>query len=184
MPDKIIKTDAEWKNILKPATEKIYLGAGCFWCTEAVFRKIKGVTSVNVGYMGGTTQNPTYHDVCTGKTGYAEVAEITYDSNNGTLDKILEIFWHIHDPTTLNRQGADVGTQYRSVIFYTSKKQKNAAIKSMQVEQKRLKNPIVTEIVPADKYYPAEDYHQNYYNNNSNEPYCKMIIAPKLKKIK
>ena len=159
-------------------------GAGCFWCVEAVFQRIPGVVSVIPGYAGGTKANPTYEEVCTGKTGHAEVARITFDPSKVSYEKLLEVFWEAHDPTTLNRQGADVGTQYRSAIFYNSEKQKIAAEKSRQQAQKLFDEPIVTEVKPLTAFYKAENYHQNYYNNNRNAPYCTFVIKPKLKKLK
>ena len=162
--------------------ETITLGAGCFWCTEAVFQQIPGVVSVTSGYMGGSAKNPTYEQVCTGETGHAEVARIVYDPKVASLEKILETFWHVHDPTTLNRQGADFGTQYRSAIFYQTDAQKAVAEKSKAEAAKEFAKPIVTEITKAGEFYVAEDYHQNYYRLNKRRPYCQMVIAPKLRK--
>ena len=165
-------------------TETITLGAGCFWCTEAVFQQIPGVVSVKPGYMGGTTKNPTYDDICTGTTGHAEVAQVLFDPKKVTLDRILEVFWNAHDPTTLNRQGADVGTQYRSAIFYENDAQKQAAAKSKAAAAKEFTKPIVTEITKASTFYVAENYHHDYYKRNKDKnPYCKIVIAPKLKKL-
>lgn len=164
-------------------TETITVGGGCFWCIEAVFQKVPGVESVVSGYAGGNTENPTYEQVCSGNTGHAEVAQITFQTNRISLGKILEHFWDAHDPTTLNRQGADVGTQYRSVIFYTTEAQKSAAEKSKAEAQKKFKNPIVTEIQPLKKFYPAEAYHQDYYNRNPNQGYSRAVIKPKVDKI-
>ncbi len=166
-----------------PGAEVITLGAGCFWCTEAVYQQIPGVLSVTSGYMGGSVKNPTYDQVCTGRTGHAEVAQIVYDPKVTSLDKILATFWHIHDPTSLNRQGADVGTQYRSVIFYESDKQKAEAEASLQQAQKMFDKPIVTEIQPLRHFYKAEDYHQEYFKNHPNAPYCMFVIRPKLDKL-
>jgi len=164
--------------------EIITLGAGCFWCTEAVFQQIPGVTSVLPGYMGGHTKNPTYQDITTGETGHAEVAQITFDPAKVKLEKILEIFWHAHDPTTLNRQGADVGTQYRSAIFYGTEAQREVAEASKKSAAKKFSQPIVTEITQAPQFYVAENYHQNYYKLNKNKnPYCRVVIAPKLRKL-
>lgn len=160
------------------------LGAGCFWCTEAVFQRLPGVVSVMPGYAGGTKPNPTYEEVCTGKTGHAEVAQITFDPSKISYEKLLEVFWEAHDPTTLNRQGADVGTQYRSAIFYHNEKQKLAAEKSKAEAQKLFDDPIVTEIHSLTNFYKAENYHQDYYKNNPNAPYCVFVIKPKLKKLK
>lgn len=165
--------------------EVITLGAGCFWCTEAVFQQIPGVVSVMPGYTGGKTKNPTYEDICTGQTGHAEVAEVVFDPAKVSLEKILDIFWQAHDPTTLNRQGADVGTQYRSAIFYKTEEQKKTAEKSKTAAGKLFSDPIVTEITKLDVFYPAEDYHRDYYRRNKNKnPYCQVVIAPKLRKLK
>jgi peptide-methionine (S)-S-oxide reductase len=161
-------------------------GSGCFWCSEAVFQRIPGVTSVKSGYSGGKTKNPTYKQVCTGDTGHAEVIQISYDPQKVSYENLLDTFWLSHDPTTLNRQGADIGTQYRSVIFYYDDIQKNAAEKSRLSLDKsgKLKAPVVTQIVPAAEFYPAEDYHADYYNKNKSAPYCRFVIAPKLEKLK
>lgn len=175
---------AQQKEDRMPELEKATFGAGCFWCVEAVFQRIKGLTQVVPGYAGGTKENPTYEEVCTGLTGHAEVAQITFDPSKVSYERLLEIFWQAHDPTTLNRQGNDVGTQYRSVIFYHNEKQKLAAEKSLREAQKLFDKPIVTEIKPLTKFYLAEDYHHNYYNNNTFQPYCQFVIKPKLKKLK
>jgi len=164
--------------------DTITLGAGCFWCVEAVYERIPGVQSVESGYAGGSMPNPTYEQVCDGTTGHAEVAQLTYDPAKVTLGEILDLFWRAHDPTTLNRQGADVGTQYRSAIFYHDEKQKEIAEKSKAVAQKEFNVPIVTEIKPLEKFYKAENYHQDFYKNNPNAPYCSFVIKPKLKKLK
>lgn len=165
-------------------SDKAIFGAGCFWCTEAIFERLDGVKSVMPGYAGGTTPNPTYEEVCTGSTGYAEVSEIIFDPAKISYEKLLEMFWECHDPTTLNRQGADVGTQYRSVVFYTDSSQKTSAEKSKAAAQKIFENQIVTQIEPLSHFYKAEDYHQKYYDNNTNAPYCRFIIKPKLDKLK
>ena len=159
-------------------------GAGCFWCIEAVFQDLEGVESVTSGYMGGKVKNPTYKEVCTGTTGHAEVAQIVYDPSKITFDELLEVFWQTHDPTTLNRQGNDRGTQYRSAIFYNDENQKTRAeyFKQKLTEEEAFSNPIVTEIVAAETFYPAEDYHQNYFNMNPEQGYCKAIIKPKVEK--
>ncbi len=164
--------------------ELITLGSGCFWCTEAVFQQLKGVETVVSGYSGGQVKNPSYEQVTTGRTGHAEVCQIQFDPEQISFEDILEVFFNTHDPTTLNRQGNDVGTQYRSVIFYHTEEQRVAAegIKAELDESRTWKNPIVTEIVPFEKFYPAEDYHQNYFRNNRNQGYCRMVIAPKLDK--
>ncbi|MGH2574907.1 MAG: peptide-methionine (S)-S-oxide reductase MsrA [Ignavibacteria bacterium] len=160
------------------------LGAGCFWCVEAVFQNLKGVHKIESGYSGGSTKNPTYEEVCTGTTGHAEVARILYDPAVISFEQLLEVFWHTHDPTTPNRQGADKGTQYRSAIFYHNDEQKKAAEDSKRKTDASglWDDPIVTEITPLTEYYKAEDYHQNYYNNNPNKSYCSVVIAPKLRK--
>ncbi len=163
--------------------ETIVLGAGCFWCTEAVYQSLDGIKEVTVGYMGGDIKNPTYKQVITGTTGHIEVARIVYDPRKLPLEKLLDVFWKIHDPTSMDRQGADVGTQYRSVIFYYSASQKETALKSMKEYGEKLEDQIVTKVLPALTFYEAEDYHQNYYENNKNAPYCRAVIAPKLKKI-
>ncbi len=163
---------------------KITFGNGCFWCTEAVFESLKGVKKVTSGYMGGQTKNPTYKEVCTGKTGHAEVIDLEYDADELSFDELLIVFFKTHNPTTLNRQGNDVGTQYRSVIFYYNDEQKQQAeamIKTL-TDEKVFDEPIVTEIKPASEFYKAEDYHQNYFNNNPGNPYCAAVIQPKLYK--
>lgn len=161
------------KNALK---EIATLAGGCFWCTEALFKRLKGVTSVVSGYAGGDMENPSYEKVSTGATGHAEAIQIEFDPSIISYEKILEIFWATHDPTTLNRQGADVGTQYRSIIFYHSEKQKESVEKSKQPS-------FVTQILPFDKFYKAEDYHQNFYEKNKSYPYCQIVINPKIKKL-
>jgi peptide-methionine (S)-S-oxide reductase len=164
-------------------TETADLGGGCFWCMEAVFERLPGVISVTSGFAGGTTENPTYQQVCTETTGHAEVTEIVFDPAKISYARLLEVFWQAHDPTTLNRQGADEGTSYRSIILYRDEKQKLEAEKSKLAAQKDFKNPIVTEIVPLKKFYKAEDFHQEYYDNHSSAPYCQIVIAPKLEKL-
>ena len=160
------------------------LGGGCFWCIEAVFERLNGVDTVEAGYAGGTTENPSYDEVCGGKTGHAEVAQITFDPSKISYDSLLSVYWEAHDPTTLNRQGADVGTQYRSVIFYHSSQQKEAAERSLKNAQKSFDVPIVTEIKPLVKFFKAENYHQDYFRNHPNAPYCVFVIKPKLHKLK
>ncbi len=162
--------------------ESAVVGGGCFWCTEALFQMLPGVKSITSGYAGGTTENPTYKQVCTGTTGHAEVIKIEFDPKLVSYGKIIDTFWDAHDPTTLNRQGADTGTQYRSIILYNSDAQKLAAEKSKAAAQKRFSDPIVTEIIPLKKFYPAEGYHQNYYRNNPNQGYCQVVIRPKVEK--
>jgi peptide-methionine (S)-S-oxide reductase len=166
-----------------PKTETADFGGGCFWCMEAVFERLPGVISVTSGFAGGHTENPTYQEVCTETTGHAEVTEIAFDPTKISYDHLLNVFWQAHDPTTLNRQGADEGTSYRSIILYRDKKQKLEAEKSMLEAQKNFHNPIVTEIVPLKKFWPAEDYHQEYYDKNPNQGYCQVVIAPKLEKL-
>jgi peptide-methionine (S)-S-oxide reductase len=158
-------------------------GGGCFWCMEAVFERLPGVISVTSGFAGGTTPNPTYEQVCTETTGHAEVTQIEFDPAKISYAKLLDVFWQAHDPTTLNRQGADVGTSYRSIILYRNEEQKLIAEKSKGEAQKNFKHPIVTEIVPLKKFYPAENYHQEYYDKNTSAPYCQIVIAPKLHKL-
>ena len=164
--------------------ETITLGGGCYWCVEAVYENLDGVKSVVSGFSGGTVANPTYEAVCTGKTGHAEVVQITYDKTVTDINEIFKVFFTVHDPTTLNRQGADVGTQYRSVIFYKNDEQRKAAqsIISELNKAKVYSSPIVTKVEPFKKFYKAEDYHQNYYANNKSQPYCKMVIQPKIEK--
>lgn len=161
-------------------------GGGCFWCVEAIFQKVEGVKSVVSGYSGGHVDNPSYKEVTGGRTGHAEVVQITYDPDKVTFDELLEIFWKTHDPTTPNRQGNDVGPQYRSVVFYHDDEQKLLAEKYKEELDKAsiYSNPIVTEIVPFTKFYKAEDYHQNYFNQNSNQPYCAYVIQPKIEKFR
>lgn len=165
--------------------QKATFGNGCFWCSEAVFQRLNGVTAVRSGYEGGSVVNPSYEQVCTGTTGHAEVIEVTYDPAKIKYDELLEVFWKTHDPTTLNRQGADVGTQYRSVIFYHNDEQKAIAEKYKKAlnDTKAFGNPVVTAIDKASPFYVAETYHQNYFNRNGNQPYCKLVILPKLDKM-
>ena len=176
---------AETEKNINQNIEQATFGAGCFWCVEAVFERLKGVVDVRVGYAGGNTENPTYEDICRGKTGHAEVIQIDYESSLISFEKLLDIFWKSHDPTTLNRQGADVGTQYRSAIFYHSEKQKETADTSRKKADKSdlYTDPIVTEIAPLIKFYIAENYHQDYFRINKNAPYCQLVIKPKLDKL-
>jgi len=166
--------------------ETITLGAGCFWCIEAIFQNLKGVQSVVSGYTGGQVENPTYEQICTGTTGHAEVAQIIFDPAVISFEDLLYVFWRTHDPTTLNRQGADLGTQYRSAIFYDSEEQKEIAEKSKAKTgaSDLWPDPIVTEISRLDKFYNAEEYHQDYYKLNPNQPYCRLVIDPKIRKLK
>lgn len=186
-------SDNQSSNIQKKLTiqkgetinlETATLAGGCFWCIETIFNDLKGVEKVVSGYSGGTTKNPTYEQVCSGNTGHAEVVQITFDPSVISYEQLLEIFFHIHDPTTLNKQGADVGTQYRSAIFYNNDEQKKTAESVKEkIEKSGLWNdPIVTEITKFDKFYSAEDYHQDYYNNNKEKSYCSFVIAPKVRK--
>ncbi|MGF1585410.1 MAG: peptide-methionine (S)-S-oxide reductase MsrA [Bacteroidales bacterium] len=164
--------------------ETITLGAGCFWCVEAIFEQVDGVVSVTSGYSGGRISNPTYREVTSGRTGHAEVIHVVYNPTVIPFARLLEIFFMTHDPTTLNRQGADVGTQYRSAIFYHNEEQKKVAeeVRTILEKEKIWNDPIVTEITAFEAFYKAEDYHQEYYRNNSNQGYCRMVIAPKLEK--
>ncbi len=160
------------------------IGGGCFWCTEALYSEVPGIVSVVSGFAGGTTPNPTYEDVCRGQTGHAEVVQITYDPTQISYEKIIDLFWKAHDPTTLNRQGADSGTQYRSIILYQTPDERTEAEKSKAAAQKDFKDPIVTEIKPLDVFYPAEQHHQDFYKNNPNYGYSEAVIAPKLEKFR
>lgn len=166
--------------------EMATFGSGCFWCTEAIFLNVEGVTRVESGYTGGKVKDPTYKEVCSGLTGHAEVVRIAFDPQRISYDQLLEIFWKTHDPTSLNQQGADVGTQYRSVIYYHNDDQKGKAefYKKRLEEEKVFDKPIVTEISPATRFYKAEDYHQNYFALNNNAPYCSYVIQPKVEKFK
>ena len=161
------------------------LAGGCFWCTEAIFKRLKGIISVTPGYAGGTVANPTYEEVCTGKTGHAESIQIEFDPKNIPYEKILEVFWHTHDPTTINQQGNDFGPQYRSVVFYHDEKQKEIALKfKEQIEKEKIyERPIVTEIIPFTNFYKAENYHRDYYERNKDYPYCTFVINPKIQKL-
>ena len=176
---------AETEKNTNQNIEHATFGAGCFWCVEAVFQDIEGVLDVRAGYTGGTTDNPTYEEVCSGKTGHAEVIQIDFDSSKVDYEELLDLFWVSHDPTTLNRQGADVGTQYRSAIYYHSDSQKVMAEKSIDNANniKLYSNLIVTEISVLDTFYIAENYHQDYYRLNKNAPYCQLVIKPKLDKL-
>jgi len=167
-------------------TEIAVFGAGCFWCVEAIYQRVNGVIAVESGYAGGHIENPTYNQVVSGNTGHAEVARLEFDPAQISYEELLEVFWHTHNPTTLNRQGADVGTQYRSAIFYLTEEQKEVAEKSLKKTDASdlWEDPIVTEITPLSNYSTAEDYHQNYFNNNPNAGYCSVVIAPKLAKFK
>lgn len=174
-------TELEYEEL-----ETATLGGGCFWCLEPIFEALKGVEKVESGYAGGSTPDPTYQQVCIGNTGHAEVIQITFHPKEISYEDILRVFFEVHDPTTLNRQGADVGTQYRSIILYHSEEQKHTAERVIrEIEEAKLwKDPIVTEIQPLKTFYPAEAYHQEYFENNPNQPYCRMVIAPKVEKFK
>jgi peptide-methionine (S)-S-oxide reductase len=172
------------EKIMSDKTETATFGAGCFWCVEAVYQQLEGVLKVTSGYSGGARENPTYDQVCSGTTGHAEVCQITYDPSVISYEDLLKAFWEVHDPTTLNRQGADVGTQYRSVIYYHNDEQKKLAefYKNKLNEEHVYDSPVVTEIAPYTKFYSAEKHHQDYYNNNKNQPYCTFVIQPKIEK--
>jgi peptide-methionine (S)-S-oxide reductase len=167
-------------------SEVATLAGGCFWCLEAVFEDLRGVLAVESGYSGGDVQNPTYQQVCAGTTGHAEVVQVTFDPQQVSFRELLEVFFTIHDPTTLNRQGADVGTQYRSAIFYHSPEQKEVAQQTIDElnEQQIWDAPIVTQVEPLEEYYKAEDYHQEYFANNASQPYCRAVVAPKVSKFR
>ena len=170
------------KNNLDTAT----FGGGCFWCVEAIYLQLNGVISVESGYSGGQRANPTYEQVCSGATGHAEVVQIIFDTTKISFDELLQVFWTVHDPTTLNRQGADVGTQYRSVVFYHNDRQKELTTSYIQKlnAENAFSNPVVTEVSPFTVFYKAEDYHQDYYNQNKSQPYCSLVIQPKVEKFK
>jgi peptide-methionine (S)-S-oxide reductase len=177
-------TDFNPKKSMNTTMETATFGAGCFWCVEAIFQQMKGVEKVRSGYMGGKIKNPSYREICTGTTGHAEVIQLNYNPQIVPFDTLLKVFWMTHDPTTLNRQGNDVGTQYRSVVFYHSEEQKQLAeqYKKELNGSKVFDKPIVTEISPASDFYVAEEYHQNYFNDNRDAPYCQYVIVPKVEK--
>ena len=166
--------------------DTIYFGAGCFWCVEAIFQQVNGVEEVTPGYCGGAIKNPTYNEVCSGNTGHAEVAKIVFNSSTVDLAHLLEVFWKTHDPTTLNRQGNDIGTQYRSAIFFVKDSHKDEVLKFKEelIAEKVWDQPIVTQVEKIDVFYPAEDYHHNYFNNNKSQGYCQFVIQPKIEKYK
>ena len=181
------KTSMSKDSVTNAKLQTATFANGCFWCTEAIFEQLNGVVSAVSGYSGGKTENPTYKEVCTGETGHAECLQITYDPTVISFDELLEVFWETHDPTTLNRQGADVGTQYRSAVFYHNEEQKQKAEKYKAELNKSgaFDKPVVTEITPFTKFYPAENYHQEYFENNENSnPYCQIVIRPKLDKFR
>lgn len=180
------KTKHVDKEIMSNSIDTAIFASGCFWCTEAIFQELNGVEKVESGYIGGENPNPTYEEVCTGNTGHAEATRIYYNPEIINFKELLEVFWKTHDPTTLNRQGNDVGTQYRSGIFFLSEEQKDLAEEYKQKldEAGIYESPIVTEITPASEFFVAENYHQNYYNQNGNQPYCSFVITPKVEKFK
>ena len=169
-----------------PRVEMATLGSGCFWCTEAVFSELEGISKVEPGYSGGTVPNPSYEQVCTDETGHAEVAQVTFDPDAISYRELLEVFFSTHDPTTLNRQGGDEGTQYRSVVFYHDQAQREAADQIIRelTDERVFRSPIVTQVTPLEAFYPAEDYHREYYKRNQSKPYCQVVIAPKLAKFR
>jgi peptide-methionine (S)-S-oxide reductase len=177
-------TEAPMKENYNDGKNLATFGGGCFWCMEAVLQRIEGVLSVTSGYAAGTTPNPTYEEVCSGDTGHAEVVQVAFDPALISYDEILDIFWQAHDPTTLNRQGPDTGSQYRSLILYADDQQRAAAEKSLKKAQAKHRDPIVTQVQPLETFWKAEGYHQNYYNTHVSAGYCRMVISPKLKKLK
>jgi peptide-methionine (S)-S-oxide reductase len=178
------KTEGDTAGVDKQdPLEVISLGAGCFWCIEAVIERIEGVVSAESGYMGGNVKNPTYEQICEKTTGHAEIVKVTFDPKKISLERVFDAFWELHDPTTLNQQGNDKGPQYRSAIYYYSAEQKKAAEESMKKAASKFDDPIVTEITKASDFWPAEDYHQDFFTNNQNYPYCRALIVPKLKKM-
>ena len=179
-------SEGQSQNDPASGNEVATLGGGCFWCLEAIFSEIEGIEKVVSGYSGGTVINPSYEEVCTGSTGHAEAVQLTFDPQEISFEQILRIFFAIHDPTTPNRQGADVGSQYRSAIFYHNEEQRNIAEQVIrELDSANVwDNPIVTEVTPFQGFYPAEDYHQKYYNRNPEQPYCQVVIAPKLAKLR
>ena len=183
---KMNQENVKVENKAVPTNSVATLAAGCFWCVEAVFQKLKGVEKVESGYMGGTLKDPSYKDVCTGQTGHAEVCQITYNPNIISFEELLEVFWKTHDPTTLNRQGGDIGTQYRSAVFYHNATQKQIAesIKNDLGQSGAFDAPVVTTLEPASIFYKAENYHQDYFNLNGTNPYCQMVVKPKVEKFK
>jgi len=186
-PEKVMPADAKIPAPMPKVpegAEVLTLGAGCFWCIEAAYKQLDGVYSATSGYMGGTVANPTYEQVCNGTTGHAEVVQVVFDPKKLPAEKVLTWFWNLHDPTTLNRQGADSGTQYRSAIYYQTDAQKTLAEASKKAAQADQESPIVTEITKASTFYPAENYHQDYYFQNKSNGYCRVVIEPKLKKLK
>ena len=181
-----VKFETVKKENMEKGIDTATFGGGCFWCVEAIYQELNGVVSVTSGYSGGQRENPTYEQVCSGASGHAEVIQIGYDPSKISFDELLEVFWTVHDPTTLNRQGADVGTQYRSVVFYHNNEQKELTekYKAALNASGAWSNPVVTEILPISKFYPAEKYHQEYYKNNANQSYCSFVIQPKVDKFR
>lgn len=184
MQDTAITTPVQTASSVPGQKELATLGGGCFWCIEAVYQEMKGILKVESGYTGGSTPNPTYAQIGTGKTGHAEVAQITFDPSIVSYEEILEVFFTVHDPTTLNRQGNDVGTQYRSAIFYHSPEQKSIAEAAKEAASALWSDPIVTEITELQQFYKAEDYHQNYFRSNPYQPYCVYVVGPKVQKFR
>ena len=180
----LLRMNASEGKTSSSSAELATFGGGCFWCLEAVFERLDGVKSVTSGYAGGKKAKPTYEEVCTDETGHAEVIQIEFDPQKISYQQLLDVFWDAHDPTTLNCQGADIGTQYRSVIFYHNDAQRQVAGRSKQAAANRFRSAIVTEILPLTQFYPAEAYHQDYFRNNPNAPYCAVVIRPKLEKLK
>lgn len=164
--------------------ETAVVGGGCFWCVEGAYKIVPGIVKITSGFAGGNVENPTYKRVCEGDTNHAEVVKVEYDPSKITYRDVIDLFWDLHDPTTLNRQGHDIGTQYRSIILYSSEEQKKIAEESKAAAKSKFSDPIVTEIVPLKKFYPAEDYHQDYFANNPNQPYCQAVVGPKIAKFK
>ncbi len=176
--------DATAADAAPAKTESVVVGGGCFWCVEGAYKIVPGIVKITSGYAGGNTENPTYKEVCGGDTNHAEVVKVDYDPAKITLKDVIDLFWDLHDPTTLNRQGHDVGTQYRSIILYSSDEQKKVAEASMAEAKGKFSDPIVTQIVPLKKFYSGEDYHQDYFANNPNQPYCQSVVGPKIAKFK
>ena len=180
----VFTTSASAADASPAKTETAVVGGGCFWCVEGAYKIVPGILKITSGFAGGNTENPTYRQVCEGDTNHAEVVKVEYDPAKITYKDVIDLFWDLHDPTTLNRQGHDSGTQYRSIILYSSDEQKKIAEASMAEAKGKFSDPIVTQIVPLKKFYPAEDYHQDYFANNPNQPYCQAVVGPKIAKFK
>ena len=180
----VFTTSASAADASPAKTETAVVGGGCFWCVEGAYKIVPGILKITSGFAGGKTENPTYRQVCEGDTNHAEVVKVEYDPAKITYKDVIDLFWDLHDPTTLNRQGHDSGTQYRSIILYSSDEQKKIAEASMAEAKGKFSDPIVTQIVPLKKFYPAEDYHQDYFANNPNQPYCQAVVGPKIAKFK